>query len=89
MIQVNSDVKPKNLVNMLEDANPGDLIVLKSPKGNKVSGFLVEYNVKTITLSHESPTNSRTYADHRFPRCSIGNRTYHLKHFSEYEVVQP
>ena len=77
------DEKYAGLENRL-DVRAGDLIVMQTSSGDKVSGFVLDHNTRKILLSHESPENAfmTKYADFSFGK---GNRSYSLRYFITYK----
>jgi len=66
----------------------GDIILLHSKKLN-ISGYILDFDSKTIKLSHEYPFYGGKAWDSRFRRTlGRGDKTYNLDHFKSYKILK-
>lgn len=65
----------------------GDILLLETESKDKVIGYVKELTLKTVILSHESPSNKKPYGKKYIPNLTIGDREYDLYDFNEYKII--
>ena len=87
-----------SIVDKLGCVHVGDIVRLSNSELS-IAGYVLDYSTQTVTLGYENPLDQRRWWDSekgksgwRGPKGSktfSGDRTYSLRNFDDYELLQP